>query len=224
MSGTSAPIAGTGAVAQPAEIPQEEFLHHMTSMQQQYRAVGPPGAQPFSPYVLPAHLTVMAIRTPVLVAAKPVGFGMPAPAAQMMAEALREQNERTLAFINSHRDAMLKAIAAAQGSRGTQAFTQQMDALRDRAKADHEARIDAMFARLTAIGTAHPPTRPIILSTGNKVAGFVAGVTAEAAKVAATVRSAAAAGGTAIGKAAQAVGNWASGAAQSVGHFFSGLF
>jgi hypothetical protein len=77
---------------------------------------------------------------------------------------------------------------------------QQMDALRDRAKADHEARIDAMFASLAAIGNAHPPARPVILGIGNKVGGFVAGVAAEATNIVGTVKSAVAAAGRRLAK------------------------
>jgi hypothetical protein len=237
--------------APPPVVSQQQFLQHITAMQQHYRAVDPAGAQSITPYLLPAELTPMVSRVPAeqgktgspevqrspgmpatdvaaerqrLIFANLVAIGTPEPASQLMAEALDNQHQRTLAFINSHRDAMLHATAPGQDSRSAQAFVQQMDALRDRAKADHEARIDAMFASFKAIGTDHPLARPVILGTGNKVGGFVAGVVTEAMKVAGTVKSVVAAGGSAIGKAAEAVGKWASGAAQSVGHFFSGLF
>jgi heterodisulfide reductase subunit A-like polyferredoxin len=81
-----------------------------------------------------------------------------------------------------------------------------------------------MFARFTAIGTAHPAARPVILHTSNKVGGFIAGVAAEAKHVMGTVKSAVSAGASAVAKATEAVGHWASGAAQSVGHFFKSLF
>jgi hypothetical protein len=245
-------LAHSGGAPPPVAVSQQQFLQHITAMQQHYRAVDPTGAQSISPYLLPAELIPMVPHVPAGARVKPtapevqrspgtpatdaaaerqrlifanlVAIGTPEPASKLMAEALDNQHQRTLAFINNHRDAMLQATAPAKDSRSAQAFAQQMDALRDRAKADHEARIDAMFASLTAIGTAHPLARPVILGTGNKVGGFVAGVAAEALKVAGTVKSAVAAGGSAIGKAAEAVGKWASGAAQSVGHFFSKLF
>lgn len=252
MSGTNTQsLAHIGATPPPV-VSQQQFLQHITAMQQHYRAVDPTGVQSISPYLLPAELTPMVPRVPAGAGVKPaapevqrspstpatdaaaerqrlifanlVAIGTPEPASQLMAEALDAQHQSTLAFINSHRDAMLQATVPAQDSRSAQAFVQQMDALRDRAKADHEARIDAMFARFTAIGNAHPSARPVILGTGNKVGGFVAGVAADAMKVMGTVKSAVAAGGSAIGKAVETVGKWASGAAQNVGHFFSRLF
>lgn len=251
MSGTSTQAAAGASDAQPVAVSQEDFLHHMAAMQQHYRAADPAAGQPVSLYIPPARLTLAVPRPPVgagtAQAVREVrpGHGLLAPneatgvsltftsvaaveataqASRLMAEALRDQQQRTLAFINSRRDAMLQAIAAARGSPGTQAFSQQMDAIRDRAKADNEAHIDALFARLTAIGTAHPAARPVVLGAGSRVGGFVAGIAAAAAGVAGTVGSALAAGGAAVGKAAEAVGNWASDAAQSVGHFFGGLF
>ena len=250
MSATTSPPPASGG-AQHADVSQEEFLHHMSAMQQQYRVVAPAGHAPASLYRLPAHLTVMPqpttastghptvqasqrnAATPVasvaaahvsVTFAKLAAVGTPAPAAQAIAETLHEQHQRTLAFINTPRDAMMRAIAAAREPNSTQAFKQQMNALRDRSKAEHEAQIDAMFARLTAIGTAHPAARPVILHTSNKVGGFVAGVVAEARHVMATVKSAVFAGASAATKAAETVGHWASGAAQSVGHFFKSLF
>ncbi|HJS85442.1 MAG TPA: hypothetical protein VJ779_08275 [Acetobacteraceae bacterium] len=236
---TSLPPASGGA--RQGDVSPEEFLRHMSAMQHQYRTVSPSGAASVNLYHLPAHLTVAAAPATTNTGAAtlvsnaaatriPVAFGTlvaagtPAQAAQSIAEVMHEQHQRTLSFIAVHRDAMMQALAAAGQPNSTQAFVQQMNAQRNRVKAAHEAQIDAMFARLTAIGAAHPAARPVILHTGNKVGGFVAGIGAEAAHVASTVKSAVAAGGSAVAKAAETVGHWASGAAKSVGHFFGGLF
>lgn len=252
MSGTATLSAAAADSMQSAEVSQEEFLQHMTAMQQHYRAVDPAAAQVISPYLLPAHLILAVPRAPSGAGTTPAGqaipqshetstpgdaarqvnltfahlvaIGAPAQASQLMADALHDQQQESLASINVHQDAMLQAIATAQGSKSTQTFVQQMDAVRDRIKTDHDARIDAMFARFAAIGTAHPAARPIILGTGNKVGNFVASLAAGAASVAGAVKSAVAVGEAAIGKAAEAVGKWASGATQSIGHFFGGLF
>jgi len=126
--------------------------------------------------------------------------------------------------VDHHRGALLHVVAAARDPKSTQTFVQQMNAMREATKADHRARIDAMFASFTAIGTAHPAARPVVLDTGNKVATFGAGVAAGATHVIATVTSAVAAGGSAIANAADTVGKWGSEAAHKVEHFFSSLF
>jgi formiminotetrahydrofolate cyclodeaminase len=141
-----------------------------------------------------------------------------------MSAALEDQHKRLRALVDHHRAALSKAVTAARHPKSTQTFAQQMNALREATKTDHRARIDAMFASFTAIGTAHPAARPVILDTGNKVATFGAGVAAGASHVIATVTSAVAAGGSAIAKAADTVGKWASSATHSVEHFFSSLF
>jgi hypothetical protein len=251
MSATST-TQSVASGAPPAEVSQQEFLQHINAMQQHYRAMDPTVAQSASPYLLPAHLTFTLPPVAAAASAKPavqeiaqsagtaapneeaerlaptlarlVAIGTPAQASQLLAAALDNQQQRTLAFISRHRSAMLHAVAAARDPKSTQTFAQRMNALREEAKADHRARIDAMFASLNKIGTAHAAARPVILHAGNKVATFVSGVAAGATNVVGTVISAVAAGGSAIGKAADTVGKWASDAADKVKHFFGGLF
>ena len=234
---------------EPSLVSQQEFLQHMTAMQQHYREVDPTGIQPVSLYILPNHLTLAPPPPPMESPARSpdqpvkqnadpsmpneaakqnfarlVAMGTSEPTSQAMVGALQEQHQRTLDFVNTHRDAMEKAITASQTSTNTQTFMQQMEALKEQAKANHEARIDALFNNLTALGTAHPAARPVVLGAGNKVGSFVAGLANDAMGIANTVKSALSAGGAAIGKAADTVGKWASGAVQTVGHFFSSLF
>jgi len=245
------PVA-SGA-AQSAEISQQEFLQHMNAMQQHHRAIAPTGAsQLIKPYLLPAHLILALPHIPADAGTKPavpqaqhsagnpafkesaartvpmlarlVTIGTPRPAAQLMSAALEDQHKRLRALVDHHRAALSKAVTAARHPKSTQTFAQQMNALREATKTDHRARIDAMFASFTAIGTAHPAARRVILDTGNKVATFGAGVAAGASHVIATVTSAVAAGGSAVAKAADTVGKWASSATHSVEHFFSSLF
>jgi len=235
-----------------AEVSQQEFMQHINAMQRHYRAMDPTVAQSISPYLLPAHLTFTVPAVPVAPGIKPavqelqqsastaapneaaeriaptlgrlVAMGTPAVASQLMAAAIDSQHQRTLAFINRHRSAMLHAVAAARDPKSTQTFAQRMNALREEAKADHRARIDAMFASFTTIGTAHPAARPVILDTGNKVARFVGGIATGATNVVATVTSAVSAGGSAIRKAAETIAGWGSEAAKKVEHFFGRLF
>jgi hypothetical protein len=251
MSLASAPLAASGA-AQPGEVSQQEFLQHINAMQQHYREIDPTVGQSIKAYLLPAHLTIalphasadagtkpavpQAQQSPGLSAPKEsaertapmlarlVTIGTPAPAAQLMSAALEDQHQRLRALVDHHRGALLHAVAAARDLKSTQTFVQQMNAMREATKADHRGRIDAMFASFTAIGTAHPAARPVILDTGNKVATFGAGVAAGAAHVIATVTSAVAAGGSAIANAADTVGKWGSETAHKVEHFFSSLF
>jgi hypothetical protein len=235
--------------AQSAEISQQEFLQHMNAMQQHHRAIDPTAASKLiKPYLLPAHLTLALPHIPADAGTKPavpqaqlsagnpapkksavrtvpmlarlVTIGTPRPAAKLMSAALEDQHKRLRALVDHHRAALSQAVTP----KGTQNFAQQMNALREATKTDHRARIDAMFASFTAIGTAHPAARRVILDTGNKVATFGTGVAAGASHVIATVTSAVAAGGSAVAKAADTVGKWASGAAHSVEHFFSSLF
>jgi hypothetical protein len=159
-----------------------------------------------------------------LIVTRLVKIGAPSPAAQSMAAALDNHQQKILAFVDQHQGALLHAVAAARDPKSTQNFAQQMNALREATKADHRARIDAMFASFTAIGTAHPAARPVILNTGNKVATFGAGVASGATNVIVTVASAVQAGGSAIAKATDAVGKWGSDAVHSVKHFFGSLF
>jgi hypothetical protein len=251
MSAASAQSVASG-VAQQAEISQQEFLQHMNAMQQHHRAIDPTVSQSIDPYLLPAHLILavphisadagtkpavpQAKQSPAIPAPKEsaeqtaptlarlVTIGTPAPAAQLMSAALEDQHKRLRALVDHHRGALLHAVAAARDPKSTQSFAQQMNALREATKADHRDRIDTMFASFTAIGTAHPAARPVILDTGNKVATFSAGVAAGASHVIATVTSAVAAGGSAVAKAADAVGKWGSEAAHKVEHFFESLF
>jgi hypothetical protein len=248
MSAESARPVASGA-AQPAEISQQEFLQHMNAMQQHHRAIDPTAASKLiKPYLLPAHLTLALPHIPADAGTKPavpqaqlsagtpapkksavrtvpmlarlVTIGTPRPAAKLMSAALEDQHKRLRALVDHHRAALSQAVTP----KSTQTFARQMNALREATKTDHRARIDAMFASFTAIGTAHPAARRVILDTGNKVATFGAGVAAGASHVIATVTSAVAAGGSAVAKAADTVGKWASGAAHSVEHFFSSLF
>jgi len=239
-------------VAQPEEVSQQEFLQHINAMQQHYRAIDPTVGQSINVYLLPAHLTIALPHPPADAGTKPavpqaqqspglsapkesgertapmlarlVTIGTPAPAAQLMSVALEDQYQKLRALVDHHRDALLHAVAAARDPKSTQTFVQQMNAMREATKADHRARIDAMFANFTAIGTAHPAARPVVLDTGNKVATFGAGVAAGATQVIATVTSAVAAGGSAIANVADTVGKWGSEAAHKVEHFFSSLF
>jgi hypothetical protein len=251
MSSGSAQSAAS-SFAQPTEVSQQEFLQHINAMQQHYRAIDPTAGQSINAYLLPAHLTIALPHTPADAGSKPavpqaqhssglsaskesaertapmlsrlVNIGTPAPAAQLISAALEDQHQRLRALVDHHRSALLDAVAAAQDPKSTRSFVQQMNAMREATKADHRAHIDAMFARFTAIGTAHPAARRVVLDTGNKVATFGAGVAAGAAHVIATVTSAVAAGGSAIANAAGTVGKWGSEAAHKVEHFFSSLF
>ena len=250
-AGSAQPVAS--GTAQPAEISQQEFLQHMNAMQQHHRAIDPTAASHLiKPYLLPAHLILALPHIPADAGTKPavpqaqhsagnpafkesaartvpmlarlVTIGTPRPAAQLMSAALEDQHKRLRALVDHHRAALSKAVTAARHPKSTQTFAQQMNALREATKTDHRARIDAMFASFTAIGTAHPAARRVILDTGNKVATFGAGVAGGASHVIATVTSAVAAGGSASAKAADTVGKWASSATHSVEHFFSSLF
>jgi len=154
MSATTSPPSASGGT-QHADVSQEEFLHHMSAMQLQYRAAAPAGHAPVSLYRLPAHLAVMAqpaatgtgqpavqasqrsVAVPVsntaaahvsLTVAKLTAVGTPAPAAQAIAEALHEQHQRMLAFITAQRDAMRESLASAR-DRVSQ-MTYKIDSLR----------------------------------------------------------------------------------------------
>jgi hypothetical protein len=237
----------TSGVTPPAEVSQEEFLQQLKAMHEHHQAIDPTVTQSIKPYSLPAHLSLVLPHTPAspgttpavqpgtpapketaertaLIVTRLVKIGAPSPAAQSMAAALDNHQQKILAFVDQHRGALLHAVAAARDPKSTQNFAQQMNALREATKADHRARIDAMFASFTAIGTAHPAARPVILNTGNKVATFSAGVAAGATNVIVTVASAVQAGGSAIAKATDAVGKWGSDAVHSVKHFFGSLF
>ena len=52
-------------VAQPTEISQQEFLHHINAMQQHYQTIDPTAAsQSINPYLLPAHLVLALPHVP----------------------------------------------------------------------------------------------------------------------------------------------------------------
>ena len=59
MSATTSPPPSSGG-AQQKGVSQEEFLHHMSAMQAQYRAAAPASHEAVSLYHLPPHLAIMA--------------------------------------------------------------------------------------------------------------------------------------------------------------------
>ena len=114
-----------------------------------------------------------------------------------MSAALEDQHQKLRALVDHHRDRFIAGHRGRAESEEHATLAQQMNAMREATKADHRARIDAMFASFIAIGTAHPAARPVVLDTGNQVATFGAGIAAGATHVIATVTSAVAAGGSA---------------------------
>ena len=221
--------AAAGAAQHQQEIAHEVFMQHMQAMQTHYQQSPVNVATKIELYRLPVGLA------PVLVAAHPVVAG-PAPVhtvaglagAQAVDDLLQQAHAETLSFVTLHSQAICAAAGDAAKNSNTQQFVQKMEQLCAKAKADHDARLDALFNRLQALGTAHPDQRGRILAVTNHSFGFLGNLVIDAVSVARSAGTVITGAAHAVAAAASTVvhkaGDWVAGAAKSVGHFFSSLF
>jgi hypothetical protein len=145
------------------------------------------------------------------------------------------------AVIASHSEvlASIHAVAAAisaavklrstskQHAADTAAFRLRMDAIRNQAKAQYKAKLEALYSKFTKLGNIHPEQRPKILSATNSI-GHIFGallggfldvhhqvITSVTAPVSDVVKVSA--------SAIQVTANWASAATHSVESVFSSV-
>jgi len=218
--------------AEFAEIPHEDFMQHMQAMQQYYKSGPATPMGPMAPYPLPIALIHPPIllhppvtpgstthpATPVLA---PKGVTITLASSKAVDDVLLQSHKETIAFIHSHAEGMIAAAESLSKTHDTAKFTSQMNALRAKSKADHNARIDALYNRFTQLSKVHPDQRAHMLHATNHIGAFFGGLWASGEGVAHKVMSAAAG---AAKTAVEHVGQWASNAVHDVGSVIKSLF
>jgi hypothetical protein len=229
----SGPLAAEAVQPTAETLTVGDFMLHMSAMQAHYSPGGEGATKSGTLYRLPALVTTLAVSARPIRLESQVLHGQPQrpppaplPVPVAITQVLQATQRDTLAFVQSHQQAVTKAIQASV--QATAQFVQQMQALEQKEIADHAARIDALFRGLIAAGKANPSHQAMILVTTNHTGLFLAGLlhsaNGVAQGVAKTVSAAAHAAANVVHDATKTIGDWASGAAQSVGSFFKSLF
>jgi hypothetical protein len=232
-----------------AEISHEEFSTQMQAMQVHYQSFASKPVAAIELFPLPVHLVhppilsapeVQSIR---LNAVAPIKLNAPSPAlhpaiilrpvftvegTKVVGDAVVNSHNELLTFINSSAGAIIAAAGVISKSKqkaaATAAFTQQMNAIRDQAKAQYTAKIEALYNTFTNLGKVHPEQRPKILNATNSIGQIFGGILGGVVEVhhqVTTIVTAPVVDVIKIGTSAiQAASSWASGAAQSVGNAF----
>jgi hypothetical protein len=214
------------------ELPHEAFMQHMQAMHQYYTREPATPMEPVADYPLPLALIHPPLLSPppvspgalsnsaTLVVA-PQGVSMMLASSKAVDDVLLHNHKVTIACIHAYAEGIIAAAASLAKTHTTAQFTSQMHALRKKAKADHNARIDALYHRFTKLGKVYPAQRPRMLHATNRLGAFSRGLVASGEGVAQKVMRVVA--GPAKTVVAQ-VRPWAAKAAHDIGSVIKKLF